>query len=604
MTQHDATSRPRFALRLAIGATLLLVAQVAVYLLILEDTVGGVSLLRAAPAPDPSMTLDARVVLLRSDATARLLSGETYELRLRAWSEALSGLGVPHEVVRERALGSELRGATALVLPGAACLGEGEREAVRAFLKRGRGVVATGAVGSRDADCSWRGWDFLEELTGGEHAESAAPPGAVYAAFRGDGFSQAALPAGYRLELPFQQLVTMHSPHPAAHAADWRLRPLDTDRAEVSALVTHGTSGTGRVVWLGFDESGVGRREPPQLLLESYLATSALWASRQPIATVATWPARRPAAATVVVVAGHDDRRLAALSGVLREGRVPATYVFDDAKPRFGEGWRGDIATTGGPGEPFAGQPLVRQRDRLSEARRLLAASVPGGRLTGLMPAAGATDAATIHAAAAEGLAYTLGELTSLRATPERVEVGSPLLSVLPGTPVVRFFQVASDDQEALASTGDPGAYWTAELDRIVELGGLYPLTLHADLAGSAELLDGVRAVLSEASRRGAWIASAADVAQWWNAREGLHVSATRLSPYRVQVDLSNHGQEHARDVVVSVELPYAPRRLSLRSPVMQLRLPKTEQQGEVLRLHFPDVAPQSNHTYVVSLDE
>jgi hypothetical protein len=603
MRQHDATSRPRFALRLTIGATLLLLAQVAIYLLILEDTVGGVSLLRAAPAPDPSMTLETRVVLLRSDATARMWSGEAYEQKLRAWSEALSGLAVPHEVVREPALSAVLGGATALVLPGTACLGDTTRDAVRAFLKRGRGVVATGPVGSRDGDCSWRGWDFLGELTGAGRVEPLVLPGAVFAAFRGGDFSQAAIPPGYRLELPFQELVILQSPHPAAHAGDWRLRPLRGERAELSALVTHGTVGTGRVVWLGFDESGVGRREPPQLVLESYLATSALWAGRQPIATVATWPGRRPAAVTVAVVAGEDDQRLGALSAALRNAGVPATYVLDGRPPHLEAGWRGEIATTGGGDDLYAGQTLGRQRARLSDARRALEAAVPG-KVTGLLPPAGATDAATIRAVAAEGLAYTLGEVTSLRATPEQVEVPSPLLSVLPGSPVVRLFQVGADDEEALARPGDPAAFWLHELDRIEQLGGLYPLTLHADLAGTEPLLAAVRTVLGEASRRGAWVASASEVAGWWSAREGLRVAAKRLSPYRIQVDLGNHGQEHARDVVVSLDLPYTPRTISLRSPVMRLSLPKTEQQDNVLRLHFADVAPQSNHTYVVSLDE
>jgi len=55
---------------------------------------------------------------------------------------------------------------------------------------------------------------------------------------------------------------------------------------------------------------------------------------------------------------------------------------------------------------------------------------------------------------------------------------------------------------------------------------------------------------------------------------------------------------------VVSVYLPYAPKTIGLRSPVLRLTLPKTEREGDVLRLRFADVAPQSNHTYVISLDE
>ena len=601
--QRPGPAHPRsFALRLALGAAALLCVQLGVYLLILDDTVGGVSMLRAATPRDPSMTLDPDVVLLHSDATARQWSFEAYAQRLGAWREALSDAGLLHEEVSESALPRALGKASVLVLPGAECLGQPARQAVRGFLERGRGVVATGAVGSRNGDCSWRGWDFLAELTGADRVEAVTLPGAVFAAFRGGGFSEGSVPAGYRLELPYQQLVLIETRTPAVQASDWRLRP-SRGRPEASGLGTQREAGAGRVVWLGFDESGAGRQQVPQRVLGAYLAASAAWAGRQPIATVATWPRRRPAAAAVVVVAGEREDRLSALSRALREAGVDATYVASPGKARIDPAWGSELATAGDGDEPFAGQTPSVQSRRLAAARQALEAAGPR-RVAGFLPPAGATDAATIRAVAATGLSYTLGEVSGLRATPVQVEVPSAYLSVLPGRPVVRLFHVAADDQEVLARPGDPAASFLQDLDRVVQLGGLYPLMLHADLAGGEELLPAVRRVLAEAARREVWLAPASEIARWWVAREGLHVAAKRLSPYRLQVDLGNHGQEHARDVVVSVHLPYAPKTVALRSPVLRLTLPKTEHAGDVLRLRFADVAPQSNHTYVISLDE
>jgi hypothetical protein len=603
MRQQHVTRPRTFALRLALGAAALLCAQLGVYLLILQDTVGGVSVLRAAPARDPSMTLDLQVVLLRSDASAAQWSVEAYEQRLAAWTEALRGLGLPYRVVGEPALPGALRSASVLVLPGATCLGEPTRQAVRGFLDRGRGVVATGPVGARNADCSWRGWGFLSELTGAERVEAVTLPGAVFAAFRGGEFSEGAVPAGYRLELPYQELVLIDTKRPAVQASDWRLRPARGERVEASGLGTHHEHGAGRVVWLGFDESGAGRHQAPQHVLHAYLAAGAAWAARQPIASVATWPGRRPAAATVIVVAGEREDRLAALARVLREAGIAGTYVARSDMARIDPGWGGELATSGDGDDPFAGQPASVQRRRLTTARTALETAGPR-RVGGFLPPAGATDTGTIRAVAATGLSYTLGEVSGLRATPERVEVPSPFLAVLPGRPVIRLFQVAADDQEVLARPGDPATFLLRDLDRVMWLGGLYPLTLHSDLAGGDELLPAVRSVLAEASRRGAWLAPASEIARWWVAREGLHVAAKRLSPYRIQVDLGNHGQEHARDVVVSVHLPYVPKTVALRSPVLRLTPPATEREGDVLRVHFADVAPQSNHTYVISLDE
>lgn len=603
MRRHDPPRPRTFALCLALGAVVLLCVQVGVYLLILQDTVGGVAFLTAPRPRDPSMTHERLAVVLKSEATAQLWSREGHEQKLRAWTEALEAAQLPYRVVPEPMLPDALGHATVLILPAAACLGEPARGAVQAFLALGGGVVATGAVGARNGDCSWRGWDLLTQLTGAEQIAAVSPAGAVFAAFRGGEFSEGETPAGYRLELPYQELVLVETQHPPAYASDWRLRPVRNSLPSASALVTRHEVGRGRVVWLGFDESGAGRRQAPQHILEAYLGASAAYAGREPLATVATWPGRRPAAATVIVVPGERPDRLAAVADALREAKVEGTFVADPRGLRLEPGWSGDLATPGDGDAPFAGQTPGVQHRRLAAARAALEAAGPRPA-AGFLPPAGATDAATIRAVAAAGLSYTLGEVGGMRGAPEVVEVSSPVLSVLPARPVVRTFRVAADDEEVLARPGDPAESFIRDLDRVMELGGLYPLTLHADLAGGEELLPAVRSVLAEASRRGVWVASASQIARWCVARQGLRAAASRLSPYRLQVDLSNHGQEHARDVVVSVYLPYAPRRLALRSPVLRLHLPKKELERDVLRLTFADVAPQSNQSYVISLDE
>jgi len=594
--------RPRtFALHLALGAAAMLCVQVAVYLLILDDTVGGVALLRRAR--HASMTQHAEVLVLNSEATAQHLSGEAYGQKLRAWTDALEGMRLPYRVVAEAELAQAPGPATVLVLPGAVCLGDPARDAVRSFLAKGRGVVASGAVGARDGECRWRGFDFLSELTGAERVAAVRLPGAVFAAFRGGEYFEGPMPAGYRLELPHQELVLAVTPRPSVYASDWRLRPAKSELPGTPGLALHTDRGPARVAWLGFDESGAGRRPPAQRTLEAYLGASASWVGRQPIATIATWPGRRPAAAMVVVVTGERKDRLAELAGALRGAGVAATYVARAGGPPVDPAWGGDVATSGDGDEPFATQPLEAQQRRLVDARGRLEATSPG-RIAGFLPPAGATDGGTIRAVAAAGLSYTLGEIGGMRATPELIEVPSRLLSILPGRPVVRLFGAAADDQEVLARSEDPVGSFRLDLERVVQLGGLYPLTLHADLAGGAELLPGILSILTEAAGRGVWLATGTEVSRWWVARQGLHAAAKRLSPYRVQVDLNNHGQDHARDVVVSVHLPYAPKRVALRSPVLRLTLPKDELDGEVLRLAFADVAPQSNHTYVISLDE
>src|SRR4030095_8265106 len=46
------------------------------------------------------------------------------------------------------------------------------------------------------------------------------------------GIAEGAVPAGYRLELPYQELVLIDTKRPAVQASDWRLRPARGERVE------------------------------------------------------------------------------------------------------------------------------------------------------------------------------------------------------------------------------------------------------------------------------------------------------------------------------------------------------------------------------------
>jgi hypothetical protein len=598
-----------FTLQFAMGALILLSLQAIVYILILDDTIGGVSF-GARPV---EVVPDLRAVVLRSGPTAhQWQSPEAHEARIRTWTTLLDQEAVSYAVVPETGLSEGLKGASVLILPGASCLGEAERDAVDAFLAAGGGVVAAGPVGTRDGECDWLGWDLVTSLSGAEAATAAVLEGGAFATFRGDQFYAGRLPAGYRLALPSQELTVIDVRSPDAYWSDWRLRPARGSRISGCSLAAHRIHESGaRSVWFGFEESSFGRDQAEQQSLEGYLLSAVLWAGRQPTASLASWPSAASSSAMVNVIV-DDWSSAERLASVLEESGARATFAVSSSAPggelsRFSNA--GEIAVRGDEREPLAGQEIAEQRQRLAVVRETLESSA-GRPVEGLWPAEGVTDHLTPRAMDEAGLRYSMGEVRGIRGTPELVP-RPRLLFPRPFPGVVRIFQSASDDLEVAASHLDGGGesivrgfLW--DFERIHYLGGVYPLTLHAGLLGPVEQERVLSRMLDRFGEARTWMATGAELSSWWGARSQLQVRVSQVSPYRLQVDVSNQGQADVRDVSALVYLPRRPESLALRSPVFRLSPPGYSLlPGEpVLRLDFEELARQTNYSYMVVLDE
>jgi len=86
------------------------------------------------------------VTLVDSRCPASSSAGE-----LNAWQQLLERNGIPFKtVVGIRCDGT---GSGVLVLPSTKCLGDSAKEGIRGWLRKGGGVLATGALGLRDESC-------------------------------------------------------------------------------------------------------------------------------------------------------------------------------------------------------------------------------------------------------------------------------------------------------------------------------------------------------------------------------------------------------------------------------------------------------------------
>lgn len=619
------TQPPGFGLYLLAAAITLLCLQAIIYLYVLRDTVGPFSIF-GEPAPDPSLARKPKVVLVRSEPTARLWAREgEIDRRVEQWAKAAQAAGMPVETVSDAALPGGLGDAAVLVLPGAACLGAPQRQAILDALKDGRGVVASGATGSRSADCSWQGFDLLQQLTAAESVESlppasAAPPGSsASVAFRGQRFYSERVPPGYKMSLPAQELTVLHTKDADAYWSDWMLRPARGTTLGDAGVAVHAHPGSGRVVWFGFSEVLPRDRAADLQVIDGYLVAALRWAGKQPLAAVGTWPEHKDAATLVAEQVEPGDVSVEQTARLLADVGIPGSFFLlsAEAKARPEAVRRlaaaGEVGSSGDSAEPLVADPPARQRERLQRARQETEAAA-GAKVLGFAPPQGLSNTALIAALNDAGFRYYLNEMGVTRAVPEIVEYTPSVLFPLQKTEVLKVFRTSLDDFEVIADYQGPtprGAGlaegFLKDFHRLHEIGGLYTLSFHSHLLGAPEYREALERVVREIKAKPVWSATGQQLAAWWSGRNKLEVTLKKVSVHRVRLDVANKGPEGVDDASVYVYLPYRPRNVRVRSTVFRFRTPTSQLLAgadEVLRIDFPSLSAQTNYTYTIALDE
>src|SRR5579863_2037800 len=222
---------PKSAYGFYLAATILVAVclETIIYLMMLGNILGPFTLFKKEAAVNQAMTHDVKVAILYSQASAKMFSEnpQSFDGPERLWERVLKLDGIPYRVISDAVSAQGLGDATVLILPGSACLGDGQRKVFTRFLADGKGIIASGPVGTRDADCAWKGWDFLTKLAGAQSASTVTPSTNINVTFRGQQFFSQQIPSGLKLEIPSQELTLLAAPEPDAFMSDWMLRPVD-----------------------------------------------------------------------------------------------------------------------------------------------------------------------------------------------------------------------------------------------------------------------------------------------------------------------------------------------------------------------------------------
>lgn len=606
-----AANRARpFGVYLVIWCSLLLAASSGSYMTIIDQTVGALPLMKRLywnEMPERS----TKVAILRS-AFSAVRSGdhpEYYYDLANYWQLLLYSEDTPFVVITDSQLAAGLdKSINVLVLPWAVCLSDEQRESVLRFVRAGNGLVATGPLGPRNADCSWKGWEFMTELTGVREVESFAPEGKTYATWRGEQYFSGAIAPGMLVELPPHEFTVGMADAPDIYWSDAQWKPMEGASAEDVAIGVHKPYGDGRVVWFGYNERLTAARDQKPL---DELARSAIrWASRQPLIAVASWPKHAPAAVMVTGDTGDNREAADAAVAMLRAANVPGTLFAAPGGVPASPGSI-EIAATGNPDVPIVDRVVVTQVQILRDAK--LAVERPGGPpVVGFKPPDDQWNLDTTVALRSTGYQYFLDRSQSRRAAPEmiefpaatwfgnRVEVGRIGAGWPDDFDVIARYKGPTPWREDLAD----GFLSDFELNRF--LGGLYTLHFRSQLLGSPANIHLLRSAVDRLKGQPVWFATASQAVGWWATRDKLRVETHKVNQHRIRMSLVNRNRHEVDGVSVYLHLPVPANKVRIISELIGKTPPTFEldADGERLRLDFPKLGRESSHVFLVALDE
>jgi hypothetical protein len=600
------SARRRFGFYFGMAILMAACLQGVFYLLVLDNTVGPFSLGSLFARDATPSVAGVRAAIVVSRATARITPAHLMEAD--QWESFFSMHQIPYERVREEDLGTALPDVLVLVLPDLSCISKASRTALMRHLERGRSLIASGPVGTRDEQGAWLGWDFLMQIADlqNPHMEPSGDP--AFLSFRSDGVFSASLPGGYRLSLESQPVTLANARMTDAYISNWKLRPQGDETAGLS-IASHAYHGNGRVVWFGFNPGRHALTDTPGLVMSPLQ-----WTAKQSVAVKANWPNGNAAAVIFAQKVVGDPADSVSSIRLLQSQGVPSTLLVSGtgAAPEAIRSSGGlDLAWSGEGDRSLMGLPESLQSAALLLGRRRTEQWIGRPVYGGATPF-GLTNLETAAALNTAGYRYYLEEINVTRAVPELMEFPVSILFPFQKSYVARIPVTGTTDFDAVAHFDKPDAADLAltetfikDADRVSYLGGVYTVPMSSYLLGSQRYQPVLRELIRNIKEGHFWFTTAADVAQWWIARHNIEVDLEQIGPKRFQLGITNRGSTDADGFSVRIYVPFPPTNFEVRPALLQLH-PATARRvpGEdAVDVLFPRLSAQTYYSFMLQLN-
>jgi peptidoglycan/xylan/chitin deacetylase (PgdA/CDA1 family) len=485
-----------------------------------------------------------------------------YPALIDRWESILAGLGADIGLLNGAPSIEELPAAELLVIPAAVCLEEGEREAIRRRVDDGGHLLVTWALGARDENCDWLGFDYLRDLAGAETAGTLEGEPPTYIVVPHGSVVAAGLPPGSRLELRTEPWITLRAGGSNVFWSDWALNPLSAPEGGVgSGAITHTTLSGTRIAWFGY-RLDVAASRGDQRLLDRLAQNAALWAAGHVLAEVDPWPSGHRAAMAVTQDVEHSFNNSRRLAEGLSELDVPLTFFVVTQLARAHPELAGMLAAAGELGShgvdhrQIAGRGWGTQLAGVNQARADMA-EWSGELPLGFRPPRELFDSLTLEAWRRSGGLYLAASNSARSAAPAIFDLRSGRVVVLP--------RVVDDDYTIIVSRGQTRpdslrAAFVASLEKMRALGGLNLVTLHSQLIDSRREVEAIASAAQAARDAGdVWLARTSEIAEWWLARSELELTVRERDDRSAILYVRNNGASAVESVWLHVYLPEEP---------------------------------------------
>ncbi|PIZ23723.1 MAG: hypothetical protein CO065_15430 [Comamonadaceae bacterium CG_4_9_14_0_8_um_filter_57_21] len=206
-----------------------------------------------------------------------------YEQTVKRWRIYLKKYGPSAFAVTRAQLLAGLQPGT-LILPTAIALDPQERQAIERFSAQGGNLLATGLVGSRDAQGQDVGLNFLQNTFHVRaHGFFPATEDSFFMPF-GDGPVTWPIPAGRRMSMVStkESVLRIEADHVASVVMDWS-RSMEN---EANGIMAFDETANSRLVYFSFPDTAWPYNKDVQLVLDASIA----WLRREPQAYKSAWP--------------------------------------------------------------------------------------------------------------------------------------------------------------------------------------------------------------------------------------------------------------------------------------------------------------------------
>src|SRR5579862_1083453 len=557
------------------GVALLLFMGAAVYLGYETCWLGTVSLIQKSsdPAGVSAPGPECRVAILRSDYTSKYLEKPAnYYAHIEYWRNLAQSMRMPVDLIDDAQLEAGPQGYKVLLVPSAICLSQKEREGIRNFVLNGGGAICTWATGARDENGTWKGLDFLTQLTGADTFDFPERSTPWYISFLGGNPISAGAPGGSRIQVDSPERLEAKSISVDGYWSDSRLFPVDPKIPTIfQGAALHKSAGQGRVAWFGFQENSAVAGGNNKDVLDFALTNALAWTAQKTVCAVNPWPAPHESATVFGCDVEENYFNSSYAASALRKSKEKGTFfcqselVKEDADLIPQLKGVGEVASHGDTHAGFSQAGILSQYLRLAKSKWRLT-RLGGSPVMGFHPPSDDFNDTTLKALAAAGFHYILiGGENSTGADsvlPNIILVSQSLKWFHREMSLVKLSRTMEDDlhYSPLGIVGLSPAMIVqraaSDFEDIHALGGLYVFSFHSQGFSSAEYVGILPELVDQFRQRGTWIATAEDVANWWELRSHLSVGISDVGKGGVKLIVHYTGSAPLEDAALTVYPP------------------------------------------------